>query len=71
MLYFNPGAKAQAKRVLLLYGISKTLPYKGPSNRIISLGNSTYILVYGVAKGALVKRGYFLNRRKNYKGEGN
>ena len=71
MLYFNPGAKAQAKRVLLLYGISKTLPYKGPSNRIISLGNIIYILVYGVPKDALIKRGYFLNRQKNYKREGN
>ena len=48
----------------------KTLPHEGPSDRAISLGNGTYILVYGVAKGTLVGRGYLLNRREDCKGEG-
>ncbi len=70
MLYFNPRVKAQAKRLFSLHGMPKTLPHKGPSDRVISLGNSTYILAYGVAKGTLVGRGYLLNKREDYKGEG-
>ncbi len=70
MLCFDPRAKAQAKRLFSLHGMPKTLPHKGPSNRAISLGNSTYILAYRVVKGTLVGRGYLLNRREDYEGEG-
>jgi hypothetical protein len=70
MLCFNPGAKAQAKRLLSLNGMSKTLPHEGSSVHAISLGNGTYILAYGVAKGALVGRGYLLDRREGCEGEG-
>jgi hypothetical protein len=70
MLCFNPGAKAQVKRLLSLYGMSKTLPHEGPSDCAISLGNGTYILAYGVAKGTLVGRGYLLNRWEDCEGEG-
>jgi hypothetical protein len=70
MLCCNPRAKAQATRLLSLYGIPKTLPHEGPSDRTISLGNGTYILVYGVAEGTLVGRGYLLNRREDCEGEG-
>ena len=34
------------------------------------MGNSTHILIYRVAKGTLVRRGYFLNEREGDKGEG-
>jgi hypothetical protein len=61
MLYINPGAKAQVKGLFPVYGVLKTLPHKSLSYRAISLGNGTYILAYGIAKGTLVKRGYLLN----------
>ena len=70
MLYFNPRAKAQVKRLFSLHSMPKTLPHEGLGDHAISLGNSTYILVYGVAKGPLVRRGYLLNRREDRKGEG-
>ena len=42
---------------------------KSPTSRAISLGNGTYILAYGVAKGTLVGRGYLLNWREDGKEE--
>jgi hypothetical protein len=48
----------------------KALPYKSLSYYTISLSNSIYILVYKVAKGTLVGHGYLLNKREEYKGEG-
>ncbi len=61
MLYINPRAKAQVKGLFPVYSILKTLPHKSLSYCAISLGNSIYILVYRIAKGTLVRRGYLLN----------
>jgi len=52
-----------------VYRVLETLPHEGPGYCAISLGNSTHILANGVAKGALVGRGYLSYRRKDSKGE--
>ena len=53
-----------------MYYIPEALPHRRLSYWTISLGNSTYILARGVAKGSLVRRGHILNRRDKCKGEG-
>jgi hypothetical protein len=57
-------------RLFPVYCLPKALPYESSSYCAISLGNGTYILVYGVAEDTLVGRGYLLNRREDCKGEG-
>ena len=44
-----------------MYYILEALSYGRLSYYVLPLGNYIYILVGGVAKGPLVKRGYVLN----------
>jgi hypothetical protein len=53
-----------------MHYVLKALPHESLSYCAISLGNGTHILAYGMAKGTLVGQGYLLNRREDYKGEG-
>jgi hypothetical protein len=71
MLCPNIRAKAQITRLFPVHYLLKAIPHESLSYCAISLGNSTHILAYKVAKGTLVGRGYLLNKREDYKGEGN
>jgi hypothetical protein len=71
MLYQNSGLSTETARLFPLRRLSKTLPHCRSSPRSIPLGNCTYILAFGVEKGALVGRSYIFGWRKNCKREGN
>ncbi len=71
MLYQNPGLSAEVAGLFPLRRLLKTLLYCRSSPRLIPLGNRIYILVFGVEKSPLVKRGYVFSREKNYKEEDN
>jgi len=49
--------------------LPKALSYRRPSSRAIPLGNSTYILAFGVEEGSLVGRGHIFNWGKDGEGE--
>jgi hypothetical protein len=53
-----------------VYRLPETIPYSSTSYCAISLGNYTHILDNGVAKGALVGRGYILSWGEDCKAEG-
>jgi hypothetical protein len=57
----DPRDESQIKRLLLIYRLPETIPYSSTSYYAISLGNYIHILDNGVAKGALVGRGYILS----------
>jgi hypothetical protein len=53
-----------------MYRLPETIPHPNTSYWTISLGDYTYILDNGVAKGTLVGRGYILSWRQDCKVEG-
>jgi hypothetical protein len=54
MLCFDAWETAQITRVFPVYGLPEALPYRGPEYYTIALGNYTYTLDKGVAKGPLI-----------------
>jgi hypothetical protein len=51
----DPGTEAQVAGVFSVYSMPETLPYDSPSYCAIPLGYRAYFLVFGVAKGPVVR----------------